>query len=328
MAGLLNAQSKKEQIEILNKRVDSLNEVVGSERKINLDKSTKISELTNTITNLESSIKSLNSDVSKLTSELQQSKTESATKTQDLANLQTQLKIKTDSLTSLHSELHKLKNEILTNQSLLKNNSIEELLIDGQTYKTVKIGNQTWMAENLNVSTFRNGDPITEAKNIDEWIKADKNKQPAWCYYDNDPKNGLKYGKLYNWHAVKDHRGLADKGWHVPSDEEWKQLTDYLGGESVAGNKMKYTNFWDHYECESGNGTNESGFSGLPGGLGGQSGLERFDFDFVGNVGYWWSSTEYDTTSAWHRTLICDTGSVGKDSLGKYYMISVRCLRD
>jgi uncharacterized protein (TIGR02145 family) len=198
---------------------------------------------------------------------------------------------------------------------------------DGKVYKTVVIGTQTWMAENLNVSTFRNGDPITEAKNIDEWIKADKNKQPAWCYYDNDPKNGLKYGKLYNWHAVKDYRGLADKGWHVPSEEEWKQLTDYLGSESVAS-KMKYTNFWDHYECESGNSTNESGFSALPGGLGGVSGLERYDFDFVGSAGFWWSSSEYDPDYAWTLSLNCVNVGVVKDINQKYYMFSVRCLRD
>jgi len=90
--------------------------------------------------------------------------------------------------------------------------------------KSVQIGTQTWMVENLNVSTFRNGDPIPQAKTNEEWSKAAESEQPAWCYYDNDPKNGGKYGKLYNWYAVNDPRGLAPAGWHVPSKVEFEHL--------------------------------------------------------------------------------------------------------
>jgi uncharacterized protein (TIGR02145 family) len=118
------------------------------------------------------------------------------------------------------------------------------------------------MTENLNVDKFRNGDPIPEAKIDEEWEEADENGEPAWCYYDNDSTNGVKYGKLYNWYAVTDPRGLAPEGWNVPIDEEWTTLIDFLGGEDVAGTKMKSTSGW----AESGNGTKESGFSGLPGG--------------------------------------------------------------
>jgi uncharacterized protein (TIGR02145 family) len=276
---LLNAQSKKEQIEILNKRVDSLNEIIGSERKINLDKSTKISELTNTIIGLEESISSLSAEVSKLTSELQQSKKELITKTQDFSNLQIQLKIKMDSLTSLHSELDKLKNEILTNQSLVKNKSIEELVIEGQTYKTVKIGNQTWMAENLNVSTFRNGDPIPQAKTNKEWELAGKNKTPAWCYYENDPKNGEKYGKLYNWYAISDYRGLAPEGWHIPANFEYNYLfsNDSIG---KSFDQLKSNEYWlpcdlinEHYEK-----VQNIGFNTLPSGI--RNGDGSYDQEF------------------------------------------------
>ena len=93
---------------------------------------------------------------------------------------------------------------------------------------SVKIGDQTWMSTNLNVSKFRNGDPIPEIKTEEEWINAGKNKQPAWCYYNNDPSNGSKYGKLYNWWAVKDPRGLAPEGWHIPSSGEFSYLNDMI----------------------------------------------------------------------------------------------------
>jgi len=163
----------------------------------------------------------------------------------------------------------------------------------------VTIGKQVWMSENLNVDKFRNGDPIPEAKTDEEWEKAGENKQPAWCYYDNDPANGAKYGKLYNWYAVNDPRGLAPEGWKIPSDEDWTRLTDFLGGESVAGKKMKSTEFWADNDGESGNGTNESGFSGLPGGGRDNNGT----FNGIGKYGYWWSSTEFDTYDAWARYL-------------------------
>ncbi len=149
----------------------------------------------------------------------------------------------------------------------------------------VTIGTQVWMTKNLNVDTFRNGDPIPEAKTDEEWKKARDNKEPAWCYYDNDPANGAKYGKLYNWYAVNDTRGLAPEGWKVPSDEDWSRLTDFLGGDSIAGIKMKSTDFWVSINGESDNGTNESGFSALPGGYRPTNGT----FNFRRSDGVWWS---------------------------------------
>ena len=184
----------------------------------------------------------------------------------------------------------------------------------------VTIGTQVWMTKNLDVSTFRNGDPIPQAKTKEEWEKAGDNKLPAWCYYENDPANGAKYGKLYNWYAVSDSRGLAPVGYHIPSDAEWTILSDYLGGAEKAGAKMKSKQGW----AEDGNGTNRSGFSGLPGGYRGS--YEAFYG--VGEFGYWWSSTEYDSDVAWGRYLNYDVGNVGRNDSYKARGFSVRCLRD
>ncbi len=184
----------------------------------------------------------------------------------------------------------------------------------------VTIGQQVWMTRNLNVATFRNGDPIPQAKTDEEWVKAGENQQPAWCYYDNDPKNEEIYGKLYNWYAVNDPRGLAPEGYHVPTDEEWTQLSDYLGGEDVAGKKMKSTSGW----IENGNGSNESGFNGLPGGY-------RYSFGTFNNrgyYGYWWSASESLTGLAFTRGLSLDNGYLLRNLNNKGEGFSVRCLRD
>ena len=227
--------------------------------------------------------------------------------------------------------------------------------------QTVTIGNQVWMTKNLDISTFRNGDTIPEAKTNEEWKKAGENKQPAWCYYDNDPANGAKYGKLYNWYAVNDPRGLAPIGYHIPSDAEWTKLTDFLGGESVAGTKMKSKSGWNSYTsggsktcpncvnwnaeyrrkvpchtCQdtrsvpapkvtnSGNGTNTSGFSGLPGGNRSDVG----SFYGVGKLGYWWSSSEDYEGDAWYRYLDYLNGSVDSYNYNKTFGLSVRCIKD
>jgi uncharacterized protein (TIGR02145 family) len=192
----------------------------------------------------------------------------------------------------------------------------------------VKIGYQVWTSKNLDVSTFRNGEAIPEAKSQDEWVKAGENKQPAWCYCDNDIQNGKKYGKLYNWYAVIDPRGLAPKGYHIPSDAEWTLLTDFLGGENKAGKKMKSKAGWNN----SVNGNNSSGFNGLPVDSRnvhpGDSRNNDFSFCTFGLFGSWWSSTEDDSNNAWCRFLNCSNGIVTRSSDFKVIGFSVRCLRD
>ena len=191
---------------------------------------------------------------------------------------------------------------------------------DGNRYKTIKIGKQVWMSENLNVSTFRNGNPIPEIQSEEEWIKAGEEGIPAWCYYNNDPENGRKYGKLYNGFAVSDPRGIAPEGFHIPDDEEWIQLADFLGGASNAGTKLKHKRGWEM----KGNGTNKSRFTALPGGYRYKNGK----FDFVGYYGYWWASGKPDENVSWGRGLGFDYEDIYKDYLLYGGGFSIRCLKD
>jgi uncharacterized protein (TIGR02145 family) len=171
----------------------------------------------------------------------------------------------------------------------ISNNKTSESTIE-QKINEIKIGEQIWMAENLNVSTFRNGDPIPEVKNKDEWEKAGNEGRPAWCYYHNKEENGKKYGKLYNWFAVNDPSGLAPEGWHVATKDEWAKLYDYLGGKNVAETKMKSKEGWieNFYDFKRTKGTNESLFNGMPGGVRLNSGV----FYDLGKNSYWWTATK------------------------------------
>ena len=180
----------------------------------------------------------------------------------------------------------------------------------------IKIGTQTWTTKNLDVTKYRNGDAIPQVQDKNAWAKL---KTGAWCYYENKTAKGTTYGKLYNWFAVNDPRGLAPKGYHIPTDAEWTILTDYLGGDTIAGTKMKSTSGWDN----NGNGTNSSAFNGLPGGC-----RESGAFSGIGANGNWWSSTEGDTDLAWLRYLYYDKGNVTREPRGNQFGLSVRCLRD
>ena len=191
-----------------------------------------------------------------------------------------------------------------------------------KNYNKVTIGGQVWMQENLNVVRFRNGDPIPEASGEEEWERYGIEGKPAWCFYDNDPANGRIYGKLYNWYAVTDPRGLAPSGWHIPTDMEWSRLIDYLGGEKVAWGKLKSLNHWK--DINEGGATVSSGFSGLPGGYRNANG----SFNFIGNYGYWWSSTEIDKYNAWIRYLFDNYANVYRGYYSKELGCSVRCVRD
>jgi uncharacterized protein (TIGR02145 family) len=306
-----HAQSKKEQIVILQNNIDSLTNVLRSERITN---GSKLIDLNSKISVLEEQISILNSNVNNLTEQLSSIQSESLQKQNEITELLSTIQSKSDSLKMLNTELAQFKpasKVTTTDNSAYKVSETVNL-------KTVKIGSQTWTNENLNVSTFRNGDVIPEAKTDEEWRAAFINKQPAWCYYENDVKNGNKYGKLYNWHAVNDPRGLAPDGFHIPTDEEWNLLFDYLGGFRVAGGKMKTSSGWESFteeltctNCEiaseeykkicsvckgtgkkgtksySGNGTNSSGFLGLPGGYR-ICNQYRVLFDNIGFKGTWW----------------------------------------
>ncbi|MEP7142311.1 MAG: fibrobacter succinogenes major paralogous domain-containing protein [Ferruginibacter sp.] len=184
-------------------------------------------------------------------------------------------------------------------------------------FPNVKICEQVWMVKNLDVRTYANGDPIPQVTDPAVWANLTIG---AWCWYNNDSATyAATYGKLYNWYAVNDPRGLAPQGWHVPGDAEWTTLTDCLGGEIVAGDKMKSTIGWTAPNTA----TNSSGFAGLPGGI-------RYDgtFEIIGKAGFWWSSTATDNTDfAWDRSLdyFVDTR---RSYSPKTHGSSVRCVRD
>ena len=192
--------------------------------------------------------------------------------------------------------------------------------INGNKYKTVYIGTQEWMAENLKVSKYNDG---TSIPNITDKTKWANNTTGAWCNYNNDASKNGKYGKLYNWYAVSGRKNVCPTGWHVPSDTEWTVLIDYLGGKNVAGGKMKEvgTGNWNSPNSAA---TNTSLFTGLPGGYL----YFTEDYEDIGNYGYWWSSTEEFTDSAWLCYLNGEGDNAVRNINYKTMGLSVRCLRD
>ena len=184
----------------------------------------------------------------------------------------------------------------------------------------IKIGDQTWDAANLQLTHFKNGDFILHAITPAEWEKAGVEKKPAWCYYQNDSTNNSKYGKLYNWYAVNEKRGLAPSGWHVSSDTEWRKLINYIGGEAFAGSKIKCKKGWN----DKGNGTNITGFTALPGGYRFKTG----GFNAEGYFGSWWTSTENLTNSAWFYSLRYDDDGIYRNNYGKEDGYAVRCIKN
>ena len=189
---------------------------------------------------------------------------------------------------------------------------------------SVMIGDQEWQTKNLDVGRFRNGDPIPQAISAEEWKAAGEREEPAWCFYDNETENGKIYGKLYNWYAVNDERGLAPEGWHIPNDEEWRTLTDYLGGDEVAGGKMKSTGT-AYWQSSNEGVNNESAFSALPGGIRNYYG----SLSKLGGYAFFWSATEFDNFNARYFLLSSNLSFVVRiNGISKSVGASVRCLRD
>ncbi len=200
------------------------------------------------------------------------------------------------------------------------------------TLSDVVIGTQKWTIRNLNVETYSDGTPIPQVTDLTQWEGLTTG---AWCYYNNDSANGSIYGKLYNWYAVagiwneasktnvSQRKKLAPTGYHVPSDQEWIVLTNYLGGESIAGGKMKEIGT-SHWTTPNTNATNSSSFTGLPGGSRSNDGGS---FHSIGVSGDWWSSSDY-YTSAWYRYLYYYGGLASRSNRDKTCGLSVRCLRD
>jgi uncharacterized protein (TIGR02145 family) len=192
--------------------------------------------------------------------------------------------------------------------------------IDGNIYQTIKIGNQWWMAENLKVTHYRNGNAISNVTSDAVWLE----KPSAYCDYDNNPSNSSTYGHLYNWTAVNDSRNIAPSGWHIPSDTEWQILVDYLGGDAIAGGKIKETGT-AHWNSPNAGATNESGFSALPGGY---RSVEGGEYHNIGDIGYFWSSTEQDGSKAWSRFPRNIDSGLSRYGSSKWDGFSIRCVKD
>jgi uncharacterized protein (TIGR02145 family) len=196
--------------------------------------------------------------------------------------------------------------------------------IDGNVYNTVQIGTQCWTRSNLKVSKYRNGDNISNLTDNTAWSQTSTG---AWCNYDNSSANDALYGKLYNWYAVNDSRGLCPTGWHVPSDAEWTTLTTFLGGESVAGGKMKSTSIQPTpggWNAPNTGATNSSGFTFLPGGDRNSGG----EFGYLGSDGGLWSSSGAGSGDAWGLYLYCDIAGAYRGDNDYRDGCSVRCVRD
>jgi len=196
--------------------------------------------------------------------------------------------------------------------------SITEPMVDydGNVYQTIIIGDQEWMAENLKVTHYRDGTAITNVTDNGAWAAL---TTEAYCIFNNNASNEVDtYGALYNWYAVTDAHNLAPEGWHVPTDEEWTELENYLGAN--AGDKLKSTSGW----YDNGNGTDDYGFTALPGGYRSNYGY----YNFLGFYGSFWSSTESNSYYALYRRLVYDNSSVGRHNNSKKYGFSIRCIRD
>jgi uncharacterized protein (TIGR02145 family) len=184
----------------------------------------------------------------------------------------------------------------------------------------VTIGSQVWATKNLSVNRYRNGDIIPQLTDFNQWRSATTG---AWCWYENDSANyAASYGRLYNWYAVNDPRGLAPAGWHIPSIAEWTTLITTLGGASVAGGALKSTSGWT---APNKGATNSSGFSGLPGG---ERGISQFAIggtpQYIGYYGRWWSFGADGT----FYTLSHISSSIFSQGAPKHYGFSVRCVKD
>ena len=198
--------------------------------------------------------------------------------------------------------------------------------VDGNIYKTITIGTQTWMAENLRTTYYRNGDAIPEVADNTAWGNLSAG---AYCNYNNTSAkdNIATYGRLYNWYAVSDSRKIAPIGWHVATHAEWATLITYLGGENVAGGKMKEvgTTHWISPNVEA---SNSSGFTAIPGGMREKNDILGSQYGGLGYNNWWWSSTSSDASNAWFRSLYSDATVILYNAYNKSDGLYVRCVKD
>jgi len=190
-----------------------------------------------------------------------------------------------------------------------------------ETYKVVKIGDQIWMAENLRATDYSNGDEIADGTGVGDITEA--NDPKYWFPYNDDLDNVPTYGRLYTWYTLDDSRNVCPSGWHVPTNAEWSELVDHLGGEFIAGGKLKENGTLNWFSPNEG-ATNESGFTALPGGMRGYGG----PYGNLGYAGNWWSLTENTTIEAYSWGLSFNNESIYYGGSNKKVGFSIRCLKD
>ncbi len=194
--------------------------------------------------------------------------------------------------------------------------------VDGNVYDTIRIGNQVWFKSNLNTSKYRNGINIPNASSVSDWTNSSLTQKGAWCYYNNDSSENALYGKIYNWYTVND-TALCPAGWHVPTTNDWTILSNYLGGNTVAGGKLKETGL-THYNFQNVDATNSSGFTGVPAG-GRSESFPNILFSARGNLGFWWESNSiaYNTIQSFNGQFVRYV-ELPLTKAGR----SVRCIKD
>jgi len=205
-------------------------------------------------------------------------------------------------------------------KSAIKASSDDTGSSNANTSDEVKIGNQIWMAKNLDVTHFRNGDPIPEVKTDEEWANSFLGAKPAWCYYGNDPANNEKYGKLYNWYALNDPRGIAPEGWHVSTGDEWDSLCETFGGPKKVCHDIMSVEGWSKKVKIN----NSLGFGGVPSGI-------RFSdgsFDDLGKQANWWVTDSYSTGFAYYRYIDSKNQKLTNEYTDKEAGMAIRCLKD
>ncbi len=200
----------------------------------------------------------------------------------------------------------------------LSGNSLYD--VDGNTYKTVVVGGQEWMAENLRTSTYLSGDPIPLIKDNVAWQALSTG---AFCWYEQQNLEENIYGKLYNWYSVIDPRGLCPTGWRIPTSADWVVLINFLGGVNLSGGKMKETGP-RHWNSPNTNATNESGYTGLPGGIRSFNG----SFLYQGVIGSWWSSSSDGTHDVYVQSVGYNSGISNPFYEDRRSGISVRCIKN
>jgi uncharacterized protein (TIGR02145 family) len=208
-----------------------------------------------------------------------------------------------------------------TNQSISIMSEITD--IENNKYPIVKIGNQVWMAANLMVTKYRNGDAIGTTNPADKDIQSETSPKYQWAY-DGTESNVAVYGRLYTWYAAADSRNVCPVGWHVPTDEEFSTLTTFLGGEDIAANKLKEVGTL-HWVINLPDVTNETGFTALPNGYRISS---NGKFYYLNAMSAFWTSTEYDTSYARLRNMLTNSGSLYRGYTLKNTAYAIRCLKD